>query len=266
MTKLVIIPDLHLQESLVLPLITQTLKENGIQPDKYLFIGDYFDQWQVNDNRIIQREIQYLKDFAATHSSQFILGNHDLPYITTEIESYSNHNMKAMMAYQRALTSLNGSLAHQDNDWLFSHAGLTQGQITDSDIVDINDDNFDVYGHYLNAIQHKVSYTSGGWSLYPSLVWARPEDWYPELNTNYHFQVVGHTPVATIDKLSSTDEQRAVYFVDTFSLKRGLLGYLPIGDGSFIVIDTQTNQVTKLTTNWNTIQYDQLRHQHFNVN
>jgi len=256
MTKIVVIPDMHLQSRLILPEVERVTRNK--QVDMYLFLGDYFDQWGVSDNReLIEKEVKNIIDFSKNHPCKFLLGNHDIPYLTTELEHYSAKNPSIVMTIQKALTKVGVSLAYEDGDYLFSHAGLVNGQITELDTVTIDDSNFDIYLSYLNDIQHTVSKSSGGDSPIPSLVWARPEDSYMLHNSNYRYQVMGHTPMKRITT-DTDDNGREMIYTDTFSLLREevmldhkfYIEYTPYGDGSLLYIDTKTNKTETLSTNW----------------
>lgn len=219
MTKIVVVPDLHLQGRLVLPAIEMELIKARAKVDLFLFLGDYFDQYDVSDYKLSKAEADYLLTFASTHPCKFLLGNHDIPYLINDIEAYSDFSSKIQMYYQMTLAKMNVSLAYQDRDYLFTHAGQTAGKLSNRDFEVINDDNFDMYLDYLHQVQQQASPASGGMSKNPSCVWARPEDWSDEYNPNYVCQVVGHTPMKQISKvISFKDPNRSIIFSDTFSL------------------------------------------------
>ena len=251
-----VIPDLHLNGSLILKQITHAIEHHNIHVDKFLFLGDYFDQYNIDHNKLLaQKEIHTLEEFKKKHNCIFLLGNHDIPYITTNMEHYSETNPTIAMMYQQCIVNLEPQLAYEENGILFSHAGLVVGKIDELDTTPITNDNFDLYTNYLNTIQQAASKASGGNEAVPSLVWARPEDWYNTPNDNYEIQIMGHTPHNQI-VIEDFDEHLNIY-TDTFSLtykhiNHPLLNtlYDAYGDGSFIVVDTESHDIQYLKTNW----------------
>lgn len=244
--RLLIVPDLHLQGSLLLPRIEAVIKSTNTPIDKWVFLGDYFDQWQVQDIKIPTKETQYLEQFAATHECIFLIGNHDIPYITTNIEHYSHPSPTVAMMYQQTLANLQCQLAYEEGDWLFSHAGLVTGKLNEMDTHIINNTTIstnDELLYYLSNIQSESGWTSGGLAPVPSLVWARPDDWYHATNPNYKYQVVGHTPQTEITDI--TDEHGTVYFTDTMSLSYNYLSkrYSAYGNHTCLYVDTETNDI-----------------------
>lgn len=258
MSKIAVIPDTHLQARMMLPIIASKLKDEGIKPDKYVFLGDYFDQWHVNDYDISQKEVQTLSDFAENHECIFLLGNHDIPYVTTDLRHYSDPSPKTCMLYQKALVDMGASLAYEEGDFLFSHAGFVRDRAYEVDFTKLTHDNFYDMSSYLTQVLNDAGRSSGGYALVPSSVWARPDEWTHELNPEYTHQVVGHTPQRTIDRLERGDSQ--IHFCDTFSLGidirtdkktgKNYRHYYAGGDGSFLVVDTSTNNIQKLTPEW----------------
>lgn len=253
MTKIVIVPDLHLQESLILPKIEEQLILNKESIDLFVFLGDYFDQYGIHDANFSKKEAEYLLKFAKSHPCKFLLGNHDIPYLTTEIENYSEHQLSTEMLYQATLVDLQPSVAYQTGKYLFTHAGKTDGKLSPTDFETINNRNFDMYLSYLNSLQHEVSEASGGYSKHPSCVWARPEDWTSDYNPEYQIQIFGHTPMKQITMIQSISHpNRKLIFSDTFSLayqaNHNKMRHFPYGEQSFNIIDTLTDEIKTLRT------------------
>lgn len=269
MPKVVVIPDLHLQESLILPKIIETLDKVGESPDLFLFLGDYFDQWGISDLEFSSKQAEYLKIFSRKYPCKFLLGNHDIPYILYEPEHYSESNPEISKLYRKTLLDNLDSVyvAYEVGDFTFSHAGQIQGKFPSEAFNPINRESIEKEHNrnYLRLIQNGVSYSSGGNSENASCVWARPDDWKDVNynNDNYALQIVGHTPMRNIK--SVRPYEGGVTFADTFSLglnfKNSKKHYYCFGNGNFMLIDTFERTIKKLST----FISDSELNEHFNL-
>lgn len=99
--------------------------------DKFIFIGDYFDSFDLkpitqlnNFNEIIKFKNQYLDKVV------LLIGNHDYHYFPSITEVYSGYQPTMRFEYQKALTEAYNSglldVCYNDKEYLFSHAGLTK--------------------------------------------------------------------------------------------------------------------------------------------
>lgn len=98
--------------------------------DKIIFIGDYFDSFDVpfekqaqNFNEILQLKIDHPEQVV------LLLGNHDFHYLRYAEEKYSgfqNENAKDIgEVLHSAIDDNLVQIAFQDQNFLFTHAGVT---------------------------------------------------------------------------------------------------------------------------------------------
>lgn len=243
--KIVVIPDTHLLQSLILPKIEATAPKDT---ELFLFLGDYFDNWnQTGKYQLSEHECNTLTDFTNKHNCKLLLGNHDIPYLTTEIDSFSDSNSKTIMLYQKTLMDIGASLAYQAGNYTFTHAGMVTDELVGIDFLTIDNSNYSEHLDYLNYVQNVSE---------PSMVWVRPDERYP-WNPKYKHQVVGHSPHETLTTLTNDDQ--TFTYMDTFSLsyrevpinrEQTITQYSQIGDGSYLYIDTDTETTQVIQTDW----------------
>lgn len=179
--------------------------------DRIIFLGDYVDSYNVDDETIYNnlREIIQLK---RRQPDKFVLltGNHDAQYL-----HFPHYRCSGFRAWaQPALSDLFRQhqtlfdIAHQGEAHLFTHAGVTNKWLSylllkiGHDAALITPD-FDLAG-LLNDI-HKQPLTfrnilfevgprRGGYDAFSGPVWADRSETKVDYLTGFH-QVVGHTPV-----------------------------------------------------------------------
>jgi predicted MPP superfamily phosphohydrolase len=112
--------------------------------DKLVFIGDYFD---TRDDIDVSTQIQNFKEileFKKENPDKVILliGNHDFHYLKGCGETYSGYQQYAAMdineVLQPALTSGYLQICHVYDEYIFSHAGLTQTWVDNNEIDTYN--------------------------------------------------------------------------------------------------------------------------------
>jgi hypothetical protein len=100
--------------------------------DKFIFIGDYFDSREDID---ASKQIENFKEILTFKKENpdkviLIIGNHDFHYLKGCGETYSGYQQYAAMdineVLQPALTSGHLQICHVFDEYIFSHAGLTQ--------------------------------------------------------------------------------------------------------------------------------------------
>lgn len=102
----------------------------GMQFDKMIFIGDYFDS---REGILIKDQIKNFKDILQLQRNypekiELLLGNHDFHYLHTEM--YSLYDQKTFNEVNEMLTRAVDEgiikLAYYDEPFMFSHAGISQ--------------------------------------------------------------------------------------------------------------------------------------------
>ena len=120
MSNILVIPDVHLKFNILYPIIKDVTSQNKV--DKLVFLGDYFDDWgQQLNNKLYEETCDYLKKLNAEYDCIFLLGNHDVPYITRNLQHYSNHDPHTVSLCRETLLSLSPRIAYKENDILYSH-------------------------------------------------------------------------------------------------------------------------------------------------
>ena len=240
--KTVIIGDIHGRS--VWKLITQIEK-----PDRVIFIGDYFDSYDISGVEQIHnfKEIIEYKEKGICETI-LLIGNHDYHYFP-EIGDVGTSGYQRTLA--PSITQVidenrhHLQMAYQMDEFLFTHAGVSSdfmnsvfgdefGWKVENIAMDLNEmfkykpRTFD-FGMAINI--SKMSYMDPtGDNIEQSPIWIRPRSL---MNANYNtlrkqvIQVVGHTQVREIDTEGMATGNR-YWFIDCL----GTSGqYMVINDG-----------------------------------
>lgn len=221
-----IIGDIHMQSKLILPWVVETYIQTH-RVSRIVFIGDYFDQWnQTGNDALYISELEQLVEFnqiAMTHdiSIDWLIGNHDAPYLLNQYEIYSSDDSIVRLAIKDVLQkTLKPKLTTNVEGYQVSHAGIAST---------LPIENFDIESEEGYITLDRLNRSD---DFNPSPLWIRPHELsYASKSHYYKKQIFGHTPTTTIGKTKSPIE---TWNVDTFSLTPELQ---PIGDGSVMLID-----------------------------
>ncbi|GHU43354.1 phosphoesterase [Bacilli bacterium] len=234
--KTIVVGDLHLQGTHILPLIDKVIAQHKIE--RVVLLGDYFDQWGQNFNsNLYEREVAYLKSWVLKHREQglaviLLIGNHDAPYLLGLLRHYSISDASIVNLIKETLLELGVQLCIEVEDYLISHAGFAGKQLPEKWYFEpMTLEKFEA----LNKLENTVGYVRGGRDSVGSLLWA---DYKYELTTGfnekYAKQIVGHTPV------SKGMASGQLWGMDTFSLYQD---YRPIGNGDVLLIENGTASI-----------------------
>lgn len=255
--------DLHLQASLILPLVEKNIEKYNVE--RVIFMGDYVDQWNQNDNdQLYIDELTLLNKFRKKLIKEgkvepvFLIGNHDMPYLIGIPEYYSVYNRQVFDKVHDLLLRLQPQIAYDvDDDFVASHAGYVQTLAWEIPLWHFKPW---LYSYIDESIKlQKQVGRRGGFDTYGSMLW---EDFGERLwRAGMKYQIVGHTPQKTITDLREdiTCEANCIC-VDTFSLNQF---YNPIGDGSMLLYKDDTFEVIK-NPEWQTAELGLKRLLHFN--
>ena len=179
--------------------------------DRVIFLGDYTDSYNVNDETIYSNlyDIIQLKQ-ATPDKVALLIGNHDAQYL--HFPYYRCSGFRAGM--QPALSELFAKyaplfqIAYQRGAYLFTHAGVTNRWLarllekTGHETFLVTPD-YDLAG-LLNEIHQQpiskrnllfdVGPKRGGYDSFSGPVWADRSETKIDYLLNFH-QVVGHTPI-----------------------------------------------------------------------
>ena len=177
--------------------------------EKFIFLGDYFDNFPPHTTKTVIDNFVEILDFKATETRKVILlvGNHDYHYCQYDTDRYSGYNSDVALNMREIIPQLinNGTLqaAHQQNRYLFTHAGVTKTWFKGKY-------QFGEYDDDINRAMKAIPYVFGfnrlddsgyGQSVEQSPIWVRPESLREDALENV-IHVVGHTfvPEVTIEE------------------------------------------------------------------
>ena len=166
--------------------------------DKVIFLGDYVS---THENISSDQQLSNLEDilnFKEQNSDKVILlrGNHDLQhlgYYWAKCSGLNNDVLKYMSedSFKERFLSLTQWI-YRYNDYIFSHAGISQPWLDKYNIKDINDINSldpdEKFGFSLDDY-----YDRYGTGETQPLTWIRPQT-LCRVRIQPYIQIVGHTP------------------------------------------------------------------------
>lgn len=255
--------DLHLQAKLILPLVEKAIEKHNVE--RVIFMGDYVDQWNQNDNdQLYIDELTLLNKFRKKLIKEgkvepvFLIGNHDMPYLIGIPEYYSVYNRQVFDRVHDLLLQLQPQIAYEvDDDFIASHAGYVQTSAWEIPLWHFKPW---LYSYIDKSIElQKQVGRRGGFDTYGSMLW---EDFGERLwRAGMKYQIVGHTPQKTITDLRDniTCEANCIC-VDTFSMNQF---YNPIGDGSMLLYKDNNFEVIE-NPEWQSAELGLKRLVHFN--
>lgn len=243
--KTLFIADIHLKARLILPIVKEKIKTQGIQ--QVVFLGDYVDFYEQKENASLYlKDLTYLNECKKELQSQGIkvinlIGNHDIYYLIDQPAHFSLLNKKAFPKVRDLLYSLDLQVAYKIDDYIISHAGFTKSfSVEDWHLKTVTAENKD----QLTVLAKTVGPLRGGSSTNGSPVWADRQELDEDINPNYPKQIVGHTPQEKIEL------NQNVIAIDTFSIYPTLKQkrYEFLGNGDLLLYDNGDFSVLK--TNW----------------
>lgn len=178
---------------------------NKEKPDSAIFLGDYFDSFNIPP--LVQKiNFDDLLDYKANHPNTILLlGNHDFHYLSTKIvEQYSGYNneTQSLIGYSNNVLDkclddgMNIVYIDKINQTIYSHAGVSQKWMNEH----IPENNLQLI-NTASLTSMKFTYRDGGdWygsSEFSSPIWIRPEGLlkcpYKDNDGIIWNQVYGHT-------------------------------------------------------------------------
>ena len=207
MSNILVIPDVHLKFNILYPIIKDITSQNKV--DQLVFLGDYFDDWgQQTNNKLYQETCDTLLKLKKEYNCIFLLGNHDVPYLTRNLQHYSNHDPNIVSLCRDTLLSLEPMIAYAHDGIIYSHAGF----ISTPDDIDFRIFTNDNHDHYVRLLVYEQHYYTTDNPL-----WIRPDEWQLALQEWLPVQVVGHSPVPNITTFEAERFGSKLVVCDTFS-------------------------------------------------
>lgn len=205
--------------------------------DKLIFIGDYFDTREGID---VSKQIENFKEileFKKTNPEKVILliGNHDYHYLKGCGETYSGYQQYAAMdineVLQPALTSGYLQVCHVYDEYVFSHAGLTNTWCENNEIDLYNIEESVNVRFMKNMESFRFEYGENldrsGDDVTQSPIWVRIPSLFRDMVKGFTY-IVGHTTVKemhmasniiAIDCLSTSNEYLVIQDGNAFARK-----------------------------------------------
>lgn len=218
MSKILIVPDVHGRA------FWHRALELVDQVDQIVFLGDYLDPYSHEGISfdLALEEFNKILEFKKEYPDliTLLVGNHDMHYIIKDFMDCSRRNTDMLDQLHKLYNSnldLFNLIHIEDDDWLFSHAGVYKGWMDKYEFT-LEDLNLKTFlGSHWPALED-LSWYRGGYNFVGSCIWADiRESAKEELFPGYK-QVVGHTqlnnkPYIT-DKISCVDVRRC-FILDT---------------------------------------------------
>jgi len=217
-------------------------------PDRVIFIGDYFDSFQIKTDEQVNNFLDII-EYKKTSGVDVILliGNHDIHYYP-EVSDTGTSGYQTIGRFQIEPTIDTNrehlQMAYKMNEFLFTHAGVSSEWLDDN-IIGWNIDNMvdkinELFKYQPNKFNFRsfkqysndriVSSDGHGNNTYQTPVWIRPKALMAANKNTLRkevIQVVGHTWVERIDKKGGATGGR-YYFIDTMDTSQE---YMIITDG-----------------------------------
>ena len=240
--------DMHCKQTVILPYVDRVIQKYNVK--EVVFLGDYVDEFGVrNDARIEQLCYQvswYNKATSNGLSVTNVIGNHDMAYLKGD-GLCSGYVSAIQPEIKALLTKLNPVITSRNHNVVSSHAGFTQtwNNTFNAHFNPFNEHNTGwkdiVSDNNLYRLVVSVGPSRGGWpGNVPGPLWCDATELVKDMCSEIPFQVVGHTPVRTVE----VHDDMKIAFCDTFSCD--FTGD-PFGDGSMLVInqvDVETSQTS----------------------
>lgn len=212
--------------------------------DKFVFIGDYFDNYGYNSSA---EQIYNFKEIlrfidANPGKVELLVGNHDYQYLRGVTDKYFGSYQSVTAAdiqevLHEAIDKGYLKMAYRHSNIMFTHAGITSTFVKDikwdkiTPIENVLNDLFLFKPRTFEFYEH--DYSDEGNNVHQSPIWVRPESL---LKNAFQYetlkQVVGHTRYPRL-----TVTANRYYFIDV--LDKG--EYLEIEDSLFTIKQIQTN-------------------------
>ena len=189
------------------------IQQNDPDVDKIIVLGDWFDPYlNIDLDTMIERYNEFVDIWKSDDRIISILGNHDIAgyIITNDLTSRTRLGKMGQRITEVIEPNLSESyLTYKVGDYIFSHAGVSQGwldEIGQYSYANYVDDVMNCKKGWtadeLSDICTFYPYDFGGYgnNKYQSCVWIRPQALYSCAIEGYN-QVVAHTRVEEILKV-----------------------------------------------------------------
>lgn len=192
--------------------------------DRFVFIGDYFDSFFISVNEQYQNWLDIL-EFKKNNDVILLCGNHDIHYFNGFDERYSGFNPVLDMRLELDINDF--QICYQENNFLFSHAGISAKWLDYQKINNIEGIN-ELFKYRFSPFKFRcvdnLRLTEAdlyGNNTWQSPLWIRPDS-LDKVRLDGYRHVVGHTNVPNVVVSDS------IVLVDCI-------------ERQYIIVDTETN-------------------------
>jgi predicted MPP superfamily phosphohydrolase len=225
MENTIVIPDIHGKD------IWKMIVKNHPE-DQIVFLGDYFDAFDVSQGNQILNFEEILK-FRDENKERVVLltGNHDYHYLETIDERYSGFSSNPLISqlvtenYKSGILQMAFELQTASRRFLFTHAGVSSIWLNDirqladlSENTTISEEINQLFLIGARGFFGFVGYNIYGDSPESSPIWIRP----PSLHNNglsSYTHVVGHTQVHSPKIVSKESDTCEIILTDCLNSK-----------------------------------------------
>lgn len=203
--KIIVIGDLHGKN------IWEEILEKENDFDKAIFIGDYFDSFNIP---FIEQYSNFKKiiEFKELNKKKVILliANHDYHYIKFNPQPiYSgfqnNHFLQINELIEKNIKNKNLQMCYSIGEYIFTHAGITKTWLKN---VGFKSKNYKDVSNFINELFYNkpIQFRFNGHDMYgdditQSPIWVRPRSLLSDKIDGFK-QVVGHTRVSKIEEIN----------------------------------------------------------------
>jgi hypothetical protein len=202
-------------------------------PDRIIFIGDYFDSFDIKGEEQINNFLDII-EYKKSSSKEVIMliGNHDYHYMRGITEDYSGYkaHLRPQIEFLLEENKQHLQMAYQMDEFLFSHAGVSS-KFMDSvfgkdgwkveNIVDLLNEQFKykplTFGFGLAVDINKAFYLDPyGDNEEQSPIWIRPRSLMSANRNTLRekvIQIVGHTEVNKLDLVGAEKAAGGRYYL-----------------------------------------------------
>lgn len=198
--------------------------------DKYVFIGDYFDNYEKTSAAEQIHNFKEICDFKRSNPDgvDLLIGNHDFHYLRGNRFQYAgfqySHKIDIQETLHIALDEGVLKMCAVYDKYLFTHAGVTKTWCDNNniDLSNIEESINDLFKYKPNAFEFNVgeNYDEYGDDICQTPIWIRPKSLMQDKIDGF-VQVVGHTRQNTIVDYGSViligEEVESNYYQRIFS-------------------------------------------------
>ena len=196
----------------------QIIKEN---PEcRYIFLGDYLDPFEPIEKEKLLQNLQEIIDLKKQQplNVTLLLGNHDMHYITSDMEPCLRFDVEIYEAANKIFTDNFDMFqySYQEGKYIFTHAGISQEWFTKVFRGILNDNISEQLNNptdeQVSALCQISELFGGNKGNLGSIFWTHLQELYEPLKG--YTQIVGHNSVEEVSEYKTETATASVIFCD----------------------------------------------------